>query len=218
MDFIIKRKTLISMIFIGLTLLGYVSYKQLSVELFPNAQLPTLIVQVSSTTQMDPRFIESQAIVPIEGAIGTLEGIEKIESTVTSRGGTITLYYNTRANIKYANLKLQEKISMVSGSIPEEFNVSVTRVDLETANSQFMQIQVRGTGGVDRIRDLTDRDIKPVLESIDGVAGVDVSGGQESSVEVVINEGAANAYGITLNQSGVCSLQAVRPGHLPEGL
>ena len=30
------------MLFIGLTMLGYVSYKKLSVELFPNAQLPTL--------------------------------------------------------------------------------------------------------------------------------------------------------------------------------
>jgi multidrug efflux pump subunit AcrB/ABC-type multidrug transport system ATPase subunit len=200
MDFIIKRKTLISMIFIGLTLLGYVSYKRLPVELFPNAQLPTLIVQVSSTMQMDPRYIESQAVVPLEGAIGTLEGIEKIESTVTSRSGTILIYYGTRTNMKFANLKLQEKISMVSNSIPEEFRVSVTRVDLETATSQFMQLQIRGTGGVDRIRNVADRDIKPVFESIDGIAGVDVSGGQQSSVEIVINEDAAIANGITLNQ------------------
>ncbi|MBM3420525.1 MAG: efflux RND transporter permease subunit, partial [Bacteroidetes bacterium] len=200
MDFIIKRKTLISMLFIGLTLLGYVSYKRLPVELFPNAQLPTLIVQATSTVQMDPRFIESQAVVPLEGAIGTLEGVEKIESTVTSRGGTILIYYSTRANMKYASIKLQEKINMVRNSIPEEFRVNVTRVDLETATSQFMQLQVRGAGSVDRVRNVADRDIKPALESIDGIAGVDVSGGQESSVEIVINEKAATAYEITLNQ------------------
>lgn len=200
MDFIIKRRILISMLFIGLSLLGYVSYKRLPVELFPNAQLPTLIVQATSTMQMDPRYIESQAVVPLEGAIGTLEGIEKIESTVTSRGGTILIYYSTRANMKYANLKLQEKINMVRNSIPEEFRINVTRVDLETATSQFMQLQVRGSGSVDRIRNVADRDIKPVLESIDGIASVDVSGGQESSVEIVIDEKAATAYGITLNQ------------------
>jgi len=188
------------MLFIGLTLLGYVSYKRLPVELFPNAQLPTLIVQATSTVQMDPRFIESQAVVPLEGAIGTLEGVEKIESTVTSRGGTILIYYSTRANMKYASIKLQEKINMVRNSIPEEFRVNVTRVDLETATSQFMQLQVRGAGSVDRVRNVADRDIKPALESIDGIAGVDVSGGQESSVEIVINEKAATAYEITLNQ------------------
>ena len=200
MDFIIKRKTLISMLFIGLTLLGYVSYKRLPVELFPNSELPTLIVQVSSTMQMDPRYIESQAVVPLEGAIGTLEGIEKIESTVTSRSGTILIYYGTRTNMKFANLKLQEKINLASNSLPEEFRVTVTRVDLETATSQFMQLQVRGTGGVDRIRDITDRDIVTVFESIDGIAGVDVSGGQQSSVEIIIDEAAATANNITLNQ------------------
>ncbi|MFO7574427.1 MAG: efflux RND transporter permease subunit, partial [Bacteroidales bacterium] len=200
MDFIIKRKTLISMLFIGLTLLGYVSYKRLAVELFPNAQLPTLIVQVTSTLQTDPTYIESQAVIPLEGAIGTLEGIEKIESTVTSRNGTILIYYSNRANMKFANLKLQEKIAMVRNTIPEEFRVNVTRVDLEMATSQFMQLQVRGTGGVDRIRNIADRDIQPILESIDGIAGIDISGGQQSSVEIVINEEAAKAYGIALSQ------------------
>ena len=84
MNFILKRRILISMLFIGLTMLGYVSYKKLSVELFPNAQLPFLIVQVATPIEMDPSYIETQAIIPIEGAIGTLEGVEKIESNITS--------------------------------------------------------------------------------------------------------------------------------------
>src|SRR5674476_813365 len=113
MDFILKRRIFISMLFIGLTMLGYVSYKKLSVELFPNAQLPTLIVQVGTQLEMDPSYIETQAIIPIEGAIGTLEGIEKIESNISSRYGTIMIYYNQNANLKYANLKLQEKIDIV---------------------------------------------------------------------------------------------------------
>ena len=35
------------MLFIALTMLGYVSYKQLPVELLPTAELPTLFGQVS---------------------------------------------------------------------------------------------------------------------------------------------------------------------------
>ncbi len=200
MDFIINRKTLISMLFIGLTLLGYVSYQRLHVELYPNAELPTLVVQVNSSIQANPQYIELQAIVPLEGAISALDGIEKIESTVTSRGGTIMVYYNNRTNLLFANLKLQEQVAMVSRNLPEEFRVSVTRIDTETATSQFMQLQVRGTGGVDRVRNVTDRDIVPQLESIEGVAGVTVSGGQESSVEVLVNERAAESHGITMNQ------------------
>ena len=93
MDFILKRRILISMLFIGLSMLGYVSYKKLAVELIPNAEFPTLFVQVGTPLEVDPSYIESQAIIPIEGAIGTLEDVEKIESNITSRYGTIYIYY-----------------------------------------------------------------------------------------------------------------------------
>ena len=57
------------MLFIALSLLGYVSYKQLPVELLPNAELPVLFVQVSSQQDMDPSYVESEVIIPLEGAV-----------------------------------------------------------------------------------------------------------------------------------------------------
>ena len=188
------------MLFAGLTMLGYVSYKKLSIELFPNAQLPTLIVQVGTPLEMDPSYIETQAVIPIEGAVGTLEGIEKIESNISSRSGTIIIYYNQNADLKYANLKLQEKIDVVKASIPAEFIVNVIKIDLDQFTNQFMELQVRGEGGIDRIRDIADREIKPEFENIDGIAGVQVFGGQENSIEVRLNEKACKANGISINQ------------------
>ncbi|MFO7621272.1 MAG: efflux RND transporter permease subunit [Bacteroidales bacterium] len=200
MNFILNRKILISMLFLGLTMLGYVSYKNLSVELFPNAQLPTLIVQVGTALEMDPSYIETQAIIPIEGAIGMLEGIEKIESNISSRYGTIMIYYSQKADLKYANLKLQEKINIVRNTIPEEFLINVIKIDLEQMINQFMELQVRGEGGIDRIRNIADREIKPQFENIDGIAGVQVYGGQENSIEVRLNEKACRAHGISMAQ------------------
>ena len=200
MEFIIKRKTLISMLFIGLTLLGYVSYQQLGVELYPNAQLPTLIVQVSSVLDVDPSYIENQAIIPVEGAVGTLEDVEKIESTVTSRYGMVMIYYTQNADLKYSYLKLQEKVNILSQTLPEEFMINIIRIDLEQLNTQFMDLQVRGSGGVDRIRNIADKDIKPELENIDGIAGIEVFGGRESSIEIRLDEEACKANGITMNR------------------
>src|SRR5512133_3749401 len=200
MNFVIKRRVLISMFFLGMTLLGYVSYRRLPVELFPNAQLPALIVQVGTPLEVDPSYIENQAIIPIEGAIGTLEGIEKIESNITSRYGTITIYYNQNADLKYANLKLQEKIDIVKGSIPTEFMINVIKIDLEQLTNQFMELQVRGEGGIDRIRNIADREIKPKLENISGIAGVQVYGGQENSIEIRLDRKACEAQGITISR------------------
>jgi multidrug efflux pump subunit AcrB/ABC-type multidrug transport system ATPase subunit len=200
MNFIIKRKVLICMLFLGLTMLGYVSYKRLQIELFPNPQLPTLIIQIATSLEVDPNYIENQAIVPIEGVVGTLEGIEKIESNITSRSGTIILYYNQNANMKFANLKLQEKVNLVKPSIPAEFRITVVKIDLTQITSQFMNLQVRGEGGIDRIRNITDKEITPELENINGIAGVSVFGGQQKSIEVRLNEKACKAYGISIAQ------------------
>jgi len=200
MNFVLKRRVLITMVFLGLSLLGYVSYKKLPVELIPNAQLPALIVQVGTPLELDPSYIENQAVVPIEGAVGTLENVEKIESNITSQYGTIFIYYTKNSDLKYANLRLQEKIDIVKSSIPSEFIINVIRIDLEQLTNQFMSLQVRGEGGVDRIRNIADREIKPEFENIDGIAGVQVYGGQENSIEVRLNRKACKALGITPGQ------------------
>jgi len=188
------------MLFIGLSVLGYVSYKKLPVELIPKSDLPALFVQVATSMEMDPDYIETQAIIPIEGAIGTLDDVEKIETNITSRYGTITIFFTQEANLKYANLKLQEKIDIVTTSIPEEFMVNVMKVDLQGMSNQFMSLQVRGEGGVDRIRNIVDREIRAKFENLEGIAGVQVYGGHENSIEVRLDERACKANGITMSQ------------------
>ena len=185
------------MLFIGLTLLGYVSYKQLGVELLPNAELPFLYVQVSSNQESDPAYLENQVVIPLEGAIGTLEGIESLESNITSRSGTIVVYYQKDVDFSFAYLKLQEKINEMKSTLPEGVRVNVNRVDLAKMNNRFMELQARGSGGVDRVRNVVDEEVAPDLENIDGIAGVNVYGGQQKSIEIILDEGACEAYQIT---------------------
>ncbi|HEY5511967.1 MAG TPA: efflux RND transporter permease subunit [Prolixibacteraceae bacterium] len=199
MDFIIKRKILISMLFLGLSMLGYVSWKNLPMELFPNAELPVLYVQVTCQQEVDPKFMESQAIIPIEGAIGTLQGIENMQSSCQSRRGSIMVEFNKKVNFKYTYLKLQEKINEIKASIPTQFVVTVVKVDASQVNKQFMQLQVRGTGGVDQVRNITDLKISPELQNVDGIAGINVFGGREKTIEIQLNMDVCSAYKITAN-------------------
>ena len=197
MNSIINRKVLISMLFLGLSMMGYFSWKNLSMELFPNAELPMLYVQITSQLEVDPKYMESQAIVPLEGAIGTLQGIENMESTAQSRQGSIMVEFNKNINFKYTYLKVQEKVDEIKASLPEQFKVTVVKVDLNQMKNQFMQLQVLGGGGVDRVRNVTDLKIKTELENIDGIAGVNIFGGHEKSVEIQLDMDVCEAYHIT---------------------
>ncbi|MCU0643356.1 MAG: efflux RND transporter permease subunit [bacterium] len=198
--FVINRKTFISMLFIGLVLLGYISYKQLPVELFPSAELPFLIVNVNGVREMDPEYMEKQAVIPLEGAISTLEGIDKIESFVDRRSGRLMVYYNQKVKIKYAYLKLQEQVNIIKTSLGDEFFVNVFKIDTEQLSNMFMSLQIRGSGGVNRIRNVVDQKIVRELENIDGIANLEVYGGQQKSVEIILNEQACRAHNITTAQ------------------
>ncbi|MDN5202873.1 efflux RND transporter permease subunit [Fulvivirgaceae bacterium BMA10] len=199
MKVIINRKTLVSMLFLGLTMLGYISFKKLPVELFPNAELPVLIVQINTQTEVDPRYIENQAVIPLEGAIGTLEGIEKIESSADARRGLIFVSFTQQTNIKYAYLKLQQKVDKLKATLPEEFFVNIIRVDTEQLSGQFMSLQVLGEGGVDRVRNVADQEIVNKLSDIDGVASAQVFGGRQKTIEIIMNDKICEAHGITPN-------------------
>jgi multidrug efflux pump subunit AcrB/ABC-type multidrug transport system ATPase subunit len=200
MKFIIERKIFISMLFLGLTMLGYISYKRLPVELMPNAELPMLYVQIQSRIEVDPTYMENQAVIPVEGAISTMEGIESMESYINNRSASIQVNFKQNVNFKYTFLKLQEKIDLIASDLDDNFIVTVNKVDLDQLTNQFMELQIRGSGGVDRVRNIVDQEIASEFENVDGVASVSVFGGKERSIEVNYNDAACKAYGITPSQ------------------
>lgn len=196
---IIRRKVFISMLFIGFTVMGYISYTKLPVELFPNVELPVLIVHVSSTSEVDPKYMERQAIVPLESAISTLEGVAEITANADSRQGMIFISFQQGINIKYAYLKLEQKVGAIKSSLTPEFLVNIVKIDTEEFSNGFMDLQVLGSGGVDRVRNMADQYIIDRLSDVDGVGGVEVFGGRQKTVEIIMNDAICEANGITPN-------------------
>ena len=77
---------------------------------------------------------------------------------------------------------------------------SVNKVDADLMGNEFINLEVRGSGGVDRVRNIVDLDVVPDIENIDGICSVKVFGGREKTVEVIYDEKACEAYGISPNQ------------------
>ena len=196
----IDRRVTICMLLVALTLLGYFSYKQLPVELLPNTEMPQLYVRASSQSDLTPAYMEQQVIIPLEGAISAVGGIENMESTVSGRQGTITVDFKRGTNLKMTTVKLQEKINSIRSDFPTGVTVNVQQANLTGISNQFMSLQVRGSGGVDRLRAVVDKDVVPRLESIDGIAGVTVYGGRVKSIEIRSNPEAMKALKISNSQ------------------
>ena len=127
MDKLIRRKVLISMLFIGLTMMGVFSYRYLPMELYPDAEYPTLHININTKTNLDPKYIENQAVIPVEGVVSGMEGVEKINTRISPQGANTTVSFTKSTNIKYAYLKLEEKIKSITKNLPEEFTVQVSK-------------------------------------------------------------------------------------------
>lgn len=195
--FLIQRKVLISMLFVATTMLGYISYQQLNMEIIPNAELPMLFVQVNARNDMTPEYMEQEAIIPVESAVAALDNIERIESTAGRRRGIVVIYYEKRTDLKYAYLKLDERVAALRNSLPDEFTLQVVKVDTESRTNVLMSLQALGEGGVDRVRNFVDQHITPELLNIEGVATVNVFGGRQKSVDIILNREMCDAYSIS---------------------
>ena len=185
---------------VGLCLLGVVSYSRLPVELFPYTELPMLIVEIRGPNDADPEFVEKEAVIPIESAVAGLDDIERIESYVDQRRAVIFVYYNQDSSQKYAYLKLQECIAANQSKIGEDFSAAVRKIDTSQLSNRFIVFQARGKGSLDQIRQVVDEKIVPELESIDGIANVEVYGGRQHSIEVILDDEELKAYDLTLSQ------------------
>lgn len=197
MNGFVKRKILVSMLFLALVMLGIFSYRSLPVELFPSAETPILYVQVNYRSQINPNFVEKDAIIPLEGIISEEEGVDEMESNISQRRATIVVTFRQNVDINYAYLKLEQKIQEFQREHQENYMVNLVKVNTDMSSNQFMTIQARGEGDIDRIRNIVDQQIISDLVAVNGVGDATVQGGKERSVKVVFDEEACEALHIT---------------------
>ncbi len=196
----VDRRVTICMLLVALSLMGYFSYKQLSVELLPNTELPQLYISCSAQSDLTPSYMEQQVVIPLEGAVSAVGGVENMETTVSGRQGTIRVDFKRGTNLKLTTVKLQQKISSIRSDFPTGVSVNVQQANIGGMGNQFISLQVRGTGGVDRLRAIVDKDVVPRLLSIDGIADVTVYGGRVKSIEIRSNPEAMQALNISNSQ------------------
>ena len=195
MNTIIKRTVLISMLFIGLVMMGIFSYPYLPMELIPNAELPMLSVSISYP-ENDPVYVENKAAIPVEGVINSLPGVEEIQTRITPRGTSIRVLFSQDVNIKYTQLQLEEKVKNIAASLPENFRASVG-ASSSGSDYRFMTLRILGENDIDYVRNVADKEVLSKLQTIDGVATVDIRGGRQQSIEIIVDPNQLKALGIT---------------------
>jgi len=196
-DLAVKRPVTIFMIVLIVLLLGGVSLTKLSVDLFPELNLPVAIT-VINYEGVGPEEIEQIITKPVEGQLSTLTGIETITSTSSAGSSLVITQFKWGTNMDQTMIDLRDKVNLIKSYLPEEVSQPMI-MKLDINATPIMQLGVTGDQDLDQLEKIVEDKIQPRLERIPGVASVEVTGGKTREVQVELDPYKLEAYNLTLN-------------------
>ena len=114
----VRRPVFASVIILTIAVVGYVGYKSLSVDRFPNVDLP--IVQVVTLLPgASPQEVETELSDKIEEAINTISGIDELRSISTEGVSQVIVSFQLEKDINVAAQEVREHVSTVQPDLPE---------------------------------------------------------------------------------------------------
>lgn len=193
----IKRPVGVTMIILAILALGFVSFRNLTVDLFPEIDLPIAVV-ATSYEGASPQEVEQLVTRPIESSISTIEGVEMVQAQSQPGSSLVIMMFSTGTNIDDALLNVRERIDQIKIFLPTGANdPSVLRFD-----PQQMPVMMVSLSGDDpaQLHTLAENIVQPGFERQGGVGSVTVEGGVIEEVQVILDQQRLNQYGLSSQQ------------------
>ncbi|HCA09884.1 MULTISPECIES: efflux RND transporter permease subunit [unclassified Chryseobacterium] len=193
----IKRPSLVIVLFTILTLGGLLSYSMMGYELIPKFE--TNMVTISTVYPgASPAEVETSVTRKIEDAVGSLENVKKVESSSYESLSVIMVQLNTGADVNYALNDAQRKVNAILADLPDDADPpSLQKFSLDDLPIMTLSISSNKLNNKD-LYDLLDKKIEPIFSRVNGVAQVDLVGGQEREIQVNLDEKKMQGYGIAI--------------------
>lgn len=191
----IHKRWLMLALFILLGVFGYLSWKNLAVEAYPDiADVSSQVVtQVSGLAAEE---IELQITIPIERELNGMPGVHVMRSSSSFGLSIITLVFQDGVDDYFARQRIQERLTTLElpyGATPE--------LDPLTSpiGEVYRYIIESNTHSLRELTDLQNFEIIPRLNQISGVAEVTNFGGITTQFQVEIDPTKLELYDLSLS-------------------
>jgi len=194
----IKRPVTVIMMMLVVVLLGVVSLTDLSLDLYPEIEIPVAVVS-TNYNGVGPQEIEELVTKPIEGIMGTVGGISGISSTSSEGSSLVILEFEFGTDIESAAQEMREKLDMIRDFLPDDASSPVV-FRINPNSFPILQYSVTSDKGLIEAQRIVEDKIESRIERIDGVASVDFTGGYDNEVEILLNASKLQGYGLSNTQ------------------
>ena len=184
-DLSIKRPVFITCIFILIMVLGIRSASNLGMDLTPNIEFPVVFIQ-TIYQGTGPEEIESTITKPIEEAMSTLTGIDKMMSFSKENVSIVVILFTMETDIKEATQQARDKMATIRSSLPDDIEEPVIR-NMDPNEQPIAVLGVSANLDTKKMYDLADRTIKPEFEQIQNVGMVSIGGARKREIHVELD-------------------------------
>jgi HAE1 family hydrophobic/amphiphilic exporter-1 len=194
----VKRGVFAVMLTAFLVVLGLFSFDELGVDLFPRADPATVNINIR-LPGATPEEVTTQVVLPLEEALSTISGLDEMTATAQEGLARLTCQFVLERDIESASQDVREKVAGALGSLPPNILPPVIQKADPDADP-VISIVVASDRSLRETSEIADKQIKRVLETVDGVGEVDLTGARPRQIRVLADADRLAAYGVTISQ------------------
>ena len=173
---------MISMGLIVFLIFGILGYFTLALNLMPDVQIGYVTVQTIYPGG-GPKEIETQITKKIEDAASTISKIDFIRSYSMESVSIIIIKFELGKNPDVANQEVKDKVNSILNEFPKDAELPIVE-KFDFASRPIMDIILTGRLGMKALYEVADKRLKDRLSQVEGVAKVDIVGGEKREIRV----------------------------------
>ena len=193
----VRRPVFAVMLVSFLVVLGVFSFRDLGVDLFPRADPATVNINIR-LPGATPEEVTTQVVLPIEEALSTLSGLDELTVMTTEGNTRITAKFVLERNIEDAAQDVREKVSGALRQLPPNILPPVIQKADPDADP-VIGVVVSSKRSLRETSEIADKQIKRVLETVDGVGEVSLTGARERQIRIFLDADQLFAHNLTIN-------------------
>ncbi len=195
----IRNPLPIALLFIALTLLGWLSYTRLPIKQYPNISFPLVQVSVSQSGAA-PSEVENQITRPIEDALAGIANVKHVKSYVSLGLSNTDVEFNLGTDMQKATDDVRTAVDRTRVQLPPGIDPPlVQRIDVDTQSILIYAVSSPTLSPV-QLSWFVDNTVSRFLQGLPGVAAVSRDGGQDREINVTLNPGRMAAFSVTAPQ------------------
>ncbi len=195
-DFSTRRPVTVTVFALAAIIFGLVAFRNLAVDLLPDIAYPSLTVR-TELQGAAPAEIETLLTRPVENTVGVVNGVVSVTSSSRADRSEVNLEFRWGTNMDFAALDVRERLDLLQ--LPDDA-VRPILLRYDPSLDPVMRIGLTGEEELVRLRLIGEREVKRLLERVEGVAAAIVAGGLEEEIQVEINERRIASLGLSVEQ------------------